>query len=147
MNWKRIVTGGLLAGVVLNVGEFAIEPLLGQHMETFFKRLGLAVPGEATMAALAGGAFVIGIVTVWFYAAIRPRYGAGPRTAIVAGIAVWLLSCLLPNLSLYAFGIIGDASLFWLWSLWPLVETVLASLAGAWVYREREERAALAARA
>ena len=149
MNWKRIILGGLVAGLVLNVGEFVIEPLMGRHMETFFSRLGLPVPGESAMIALAGGAFLIGIITVWLYAAIRPRYGAGAQTAICAGITVWLLSCLLPNVALYAFGVIGSASLFWLWSVWPLVESVVAALAGAWLYRERpdETHVTVAARA
>jgi hypothetical protein len=149
MNWKRIILGGLVAGLVLNVGEFAIEPLLGQHMETFFSRLGLPAPGESAMLAIAGGAFLLGIITVWLYAAIRPRYGPGAQTAICAGITVWLLSCLLPNVALYAFGVIGGATLFWIWTLWPLAESVIAALIGARIYRERpdERRAAVTVRA
>jgi len=145
MNWKRIIGGGLLAGLVINVGEFGIEPLMGSQMETFFQRLGLPVPGESVMGALAVSAFFLGVVSIWLYAAIRPRYGAGVRTAIVAGIAVWALSCLFPNVALFAFGLIGSARLFWLWTLWPLVETVLATVAGAWVYREGHSAVAAAA--
>lgn len=26
INWKRTITGGLLAGLVMNIGEFAVEP-------------------------------------------------------------------------------------------------------------------------
>jgi len=147
MNWKRIVTGGLLAGLVINLGEFGIEPLMGTQTEAFFQRLGLPTPGESVMGALAASAFVLGVVSIWLYAAIRPRYGAGVRTAIVAGVAVWALSCLLPNVALFAFGLIGSVRLFWLWTLWPLVETVLATLAGAWVYREAERRVTAAAAA
>ena len=33
-------------------------------------------------------------VTVWLYAAIRPRFGPGPKTAICAGLIVWGLSYL-----------------------------------------------------
>ena len=138
MNWKRVVTGGLLAGLVINLGEFGIEPMMGTQLETFFQRLGLPAPGESVMAALALSAFALGVVAIWLYAAIRPRYGAGVRTAIVAGVAVWALSCLLPNVAMFAFGLIGTARLFWLWTTWPLVETVLATVAGAWVYREAE---------
>ena len=38
--------------------------------------------------------FLIGIFIIWLYAAIRPRYGAGPETAIITGLAVWFI-CLL----------------------------------------------------
>ena len=34
----------------------------------------------------------LGIAAVWLYAAIRPRYGAGPRTAVIAGLAVWVMA-------------------------------------------------------
>lgn len=140
INWKRVVAGGLVAGIALNVGEFAIEPLMGPQMEVFFKRLGLPMPGEPAMAAFAVTAMLLGIVSVWLYAAIRPRYGAGPRAAVIAGVAVWALSCVFPNIAMYVFGLF-DARLFWFSTLWPLVETVLATLAGAWVYREASVRA------
>jgi hypothetical protein len=136
MNWKRILGGGLLAGLIINLGEFGIEPLMGSQMETFFQRLGLPTPGESTMGALALSAFGLGVVAMWLYAAIRPRYGGGVRTAVVAGVAVWALSCFFPNVAMLAFGLIGSTRLFVLWTLWPLVETVLATVAGAWVYRE-----------
>lgn len=140
MNWKRIIGGGLLAGLVLNLGEFGIEPLMGSRTEEFFRRLGLPTPPESVMGLLAVGAFVLGIMSVWLYAAIRPRYGGGASTAAIAGVAVWALSCLLPNATMYAFGLIGSASLFWLWTLWPLVESVGSTMAGAWVYREADEQ-------
>jgi hypothetical protein len=142
MNWKRIITGGLLAGLVLNVGEFVAEPLMGSMTKDFFDHLGLPVPGESAMVVFALSAFALGIVTVWLYAAIRPRYGAGLRTAAIAGGAVWALSCLFPNIAMYLFGLYG-ARLFWFATLWPLVETVVAAIAGAWVYREHSVRHAV----
>ena len=112
---------------------------MGAKIEEFFRRLGLPTPPESVMALLAIGAFVLGIIAVWLYAAIRPRYGSGASTAAIAGIAVWALSCLLPNATMYAFGLIGSASLFWLWTLWPLLESVVSTIVGAWIYREADE--------
>jgi hypothetical protein len=40
--------------------------------------------------------FVAGIVTIWLYAAVRPRLGAGPGTAIIIAIPVWILASLMP---------------------------------------------------
>jgi hypothetical protein len=34
--------------------------------------------------------FLVGIFAVWLYAAIRPRYGDGPKTALCAGAVVWV---------------------------------------------------------
>src|SRR5438552_15041588 len=36
--------------------------------------------------------FVQGIATVCLYAAIRPRFGAGPSTAAIAALSVWFLT-------------------------------------------------------
>src|ERR1022692_4260888 len=41
--------------------------------------------------------FAAGIIAVWLYAAMRPRFGPGPRTAIRAGAAVWLLAHAMAN--------------------------------------------------
>ena len=133
MNWKRITTGGLLAGLVINVLEIALEPLMGSQMEEFFTRLRLPNPGESVMIAFALTSLVLGILTVWLYAAIEPRYGPSKGTAVRAGTVVWALSCLLPNIVLYAMGVLVGP-LFWLATICPLVESILASLAGAWVY-------------
>jgi hypothetical protein len=79
--------------------------------------------------------FALGIGAVWLYAAIRPRFGAGAKTAAIAGVAVWLLS--------FTWGILGDALMQFLPGriaaiglVWSFVEVMLASIAGAWLYRE-----------
>lgn len=59
-------------------------------------------------------------------------------------MTVWTLLCLLPNITLYAFGVF-DTALFWFASAWPLVETVVATIAGAKVYREAPGIGAMAA--
>ena len=34
--------------------------------------------------------FLFGILIVWTYAAMRPRFGPGPKTALIAGITLYL---------------------------------------------------------
>ena len=43
--------------------------------------------------------FLIGLFAGWLYAAIRPRYGAGPKTALCAGLFVWFLGYLLTSVT------------------------------------------------
>lgn len=62
---------------------------------------------------------VEGIVAVWLYAVIRPRYGPGPKTALLAGFTVWLVGWLIPTLSAIPL------NLFPLW--------VLLVVPGAWL--------------
>lgn len=76
----------------------------------------------------------LGVLTVWLYASLAAHYGAGATTALLAAGLVWLLSCALPNVVLNA--LIGmPARLFWIWTLWPAAEMVVAGLIGARLYR------------
>ena len=142
MDQKRIVLGGLGAALVMMVGEFAVEPLFSSMQERFFSRLGLPLPGESAMIWLAVTLLVLGYVTVCMYAEFSFRSGAGFGIAAATGALVWLLSCFLPNVTLYTFGVV-DRQFFLLTSAWPLVEIVVATVVGAAIHdRKRARRAA-----
>ena len=84
--------------------------------------------------------FLLGIAAVWVYAAIRTRYGPGSNTAIRAGLAAWALAVFLPNLGNYPLGLF-PARLLVISTVVALVEIVVATLAGAWLYKEKEMEA------
>ena len=95
INASKVVVGGLAAGLVANlIGYVAFGLLLGPRMDAEAAAVAPALAGRG----MSGGAiatqvvfsFIIGILVVWLYAAMRPRFGAGPRTAIYAGLVVWL---------------------------------------------------------
>ena len=89
-----------------------------------------------------------GIFAVWLYAAIRPRYGTGPKTAITAGLALWVGGVLLPNVGFMSVNGLFPANLTIMTTLGGIVECVAAALAGAAVYKESAESArSMAARA
>ena len=79
---------------------------------------------------------VSGIVAVWIYAAIRPRFGAGPTTAIYAGLSVWVVGALLPNLSFMCFAGLFSRHLTLYTTLGALFELVTGTVAGAALYKE-----------
>ena len=140
INLSRVILGGIVAGIVYDILDFLIDNLwLGGRWASGFKvlgRSGTVTQGQAVEFSLIGIAG--GILAVWLYAAIRPRFGAGVRTAVRAGIAVWLLSFLLPNLSfMYVSGLFGRRLAVYT-TLGALVEVVLGTLAGAALYREAE---------
>lgn len=136
INFPRVLLGGLVAGLVLNIGEFLLnDVILGAQMKEFFTRLRLPDPGGSFLAVAVILTFVIGVVIVWVYAAIRPRLGAGPKTAICAGVIAWIFVCVytgvINGMILQVptnFMIIGIA--------WCFVEYVVAAIAGAWLYKE-----------
>jgi hypothetical protein len=134
MRWNRIVAAGLLAGIVLVAFEAASEPLFRGQMEALFSRLGLPMPGPTAMLARVGALLALGIGTVWLYGSLEPRYGRGTRTAVVAGVAVWALTCLFASFVMYSFGIF-PAQFFLMSATYSLPQAVASAMAGAWLYR------------
>src|SRR5438105_2546234 len=91
INFGRVLLGGIVAGFILNVGEWVLNGIvLKSTMDTFFKRCGIPQPGNHFLVIAIAITFVLGIVLVLGYAAIRPRFGAGPKTAIIAAVFPWL---------------------------------------------------------
>jgi xanthosine utilization system XapX-like protein len=79
---------------------------------------------------------VYGILVVWLYAMIRPRYGAGPKTAACAGLVAWAIGALLPNASLMSVAGLFPSNLTVMTTAAAIVESVVAALAGAALYKE-----------
>ncbi|HZS09562.1 MAG TPA: hypothetical protein VFD58_32340 [Blastocatellia bacterium] len=136
INWSRIILGGLLAGLIMNVGEFVLNVVLfAKELEEATRKLNLPPPGGDFIAKAVVLVFITGIVAVLVYAAIRPRFGAGPKTAVIAGVIVWLLAYVYQGLLSAAMGMF-PLSLTLIGLAWGLVEVTLATLAGAWLYKE-----------
>ena len=138
INHMRVLMGGVVAGLVINVGEFILNgPILGEMIEADLANLGLGAPTGSDIAIFVTHGFVIGIIAVSLYAAIRPRFGAGPGTAVKAGVMVWVLvwsTFLAMNATMDLF----SDSVQWITMAWGAVEMPLATVAGAWLYQEAE---------
>lgn len=136
INLGRVILGGLLAGLVINIGETILNvPLLGEQMDAAMRERGLEPVAGGAIAAFVLMAFGLGIVAVWIYAAIRPRMGPGPKTAICAGLVVWALAYLYPTLGMVTMDLF-PTSLALVALVWGLFEAPLATVAGAWLYKE-----------
>jgi len=136
MNWGRVVLCGIVAGTVYTIlgvflSYFALQ-------ETGFVQANLTGYRRAPWNILSN--FILnlmaGVWTIWLYASIRPRYGPGLKTAVMAGVAAWLLiivivvqlaSVQVIPLPLRAL-VIPAAAFLLVW--------VVASVVGAWQYKE-----------
>jgi hypothetical protein len=136
INLGRVLLGGLVAGLVMNIGEWLLnEKVLATEMAEFFKRCGFPMPGTNFLVIAVAITFVLGIVIVFGYAAIRPRFGPGPKTAIVAGLFVWFCVVVFQNVIAAGLGMVPTNVLAIVLG-WELVEYLLAALIGAWLYKE-----------
>lgn len=136
IDMKRVLLGGLVAGLVLNVVDYVLYGvLLAGDFEAALQALGR---GPITSSAI--GWFILldflyGIVLVYLYAAIRPRFGPGPGTAVRAGLILWVAAVLLHSLAEAQIGLFPQR-LYVIGTLVGLVVLPLAAMAGAWLYRE-----------
>ena len=135
LNWRRIFAGGILAGLVASLVYvpyyFACRDELARVV------VSRQLPSDWLGREFAYGAVAmpsIGILCVWLYAAIRPRFGSGPRAAVIAAVVFWGIT-LLAEAAYQALGL-------WPWWLFAvnkltdLAAITLGTLAGAYLYKE-----------
>jgi len=140
INWGRVALGGVLWFVVYGLlGAAAASLYLVREGREAFEQLGLRVVSHLDTPGFFAFVLVLtlvsGIFSIWFYAAIRPRYGPGPKTAVGAGFAMWMIAHLFPGL--YWGQLLGlPIRLVGLNEVTTLVAVVVATLAGAWLYQE-----------
>lgn len=127
VNIQRILTGGVLAGSVIVIGETARNAV--------FTDATPASGGSMPLAVFILRGVSLGLLCLLLYAAVRPRLGAGPKTAVTAGILVFLVGTLFPpfGLTMQAF---APAQLLLETIIWNAIQLPLATVAGAWLYRE-----------
>ena len=136
INFGRVLLGGLVAGLILNIGEYLLnDKVLATQMAEMFRRCGFPKPGTNFIVIAVVITFVLGIVLVAGYAAIRPRFGAGPKTAIIAGLFAWFGVVVYNNVIVVGLGM-EPTNVFALVLVWELVEYLLAAMVGAWLYKE-----------
>jgi hypothetical protein len=146
INWGRVIGGGLVAGLVINLVEFLVNGLwLAADWAAAMRALGKSGDsGAAQMVVFILWGFGMGVFAVWLYAAIRPRFGPGPMTAYTAAVAAWVPGYLMANIPPAVFGmfpvrlmLIGIAA--------GLVEVIVGTQLGGWIYCEETAPKARAA--
>jgi len=141
INWRRVLMCGSGAGLAWSFLSLPLLILFGGEIIEAVPRPLVTVGriGSFTLNAVAG------IWAVWLYAAIRPRYGAGPKTAAIAGFSWWLIATIAtwPWVDL---GFIRFRDLVGL-IIASLPTLIAVTMVGAWSYREEDPPRAFASTA
>jgi hypothetical protein len=137
INWGRVVAGGLTAAVIAFFSDgFLHEKLVGADWSAVYAALGVAEPEHDASGLAHFAIFELGrgLVSILLYVLMRAHFGAGPRTAALAGVAAW-----------FAFSVTGPAQFvplgFYSNALWvkvaafQLVSSIAAAMAGAALYK------------
>lgn len=138
INTGRLIVSGLVSGVVGNVIDgVANSTVMAPEMQDLTKRFGMDPAMAQSFAAAVPWIvvdFIFGFVMIFTYVAIRPRFGAGPKTAMIAAFLPFLAT----SAVVYGFTSMGMMSMpaFWTGTFEALVSTQIAALAGAALYKE-----------
>ena len=136
MNWGRVVLCGFLTGIVWGVLYAIALPLVGRDFLTALPGFRGHFPGTSAgmRAIVMMWPLVLGISTMWLYAAIRPRYGPGPKTAALAGFAVWFFGSWVDAVWAAMGAVPLEALVGPVAASLPIV--LVAAVVGAWPYKE-----------
>ncbi|MGA3035320.1 MAG: hypothetical protein ABSD70_18700 [Terracidiphilus sp.] len=137
INVARLILGGIVAGIVGDVLDYLVDglilaPMWNGQLSTW----GRPPFSCSQIAWYMTFGIITGLVGIWIYAGIRPRFGPGVKTAIYAGVAVWIIGFLLPNFALMWVPHFFSGHLTAYTTLGALFECVIGTIAGAAVYKE-----------
>jgi hypothetical protein len=139
INTSKVLIGGIAAGVVMNVIDFVSNTyILGARMkaesDAFKPGMSDQMMSGSSIAGYIVMDFVLAILLVWTYAAIRPRFGPGIKTATYAAVLFWLLA----GIFMSGFMHMGmmSAGLWWAFAFIGLVNFWVSAWVGARLYSE-----------
>jgi hypothetical protein len=136
INWGRVLLGGLLAGVIINIFEYVTNGvILAKRWNAAMEALGRPGMTSTAIAYLIIGSFILGIGAIWVYAIARPRFGPGAKTALCTAVGYWIFAYALPNFETAGMHLFPRRLLL-AGTIVGLAELLVASLAGAAVYKE-----------
>jgi len=137
MSAKHVLIGGITAGAILYGCDWVVNNYLlndlWRHLAQTHDVDMEVMAGRTTFIVSIGVDLVFGLLLAWIYAAIRPRLGPGPSTAVIASLVVYLIAAL----EFAAFG-----GWFVPWDMFlrstvlSLVTFLLAGLVAGKVYQE-----------
>jgi hypothetical protein len=145
INWGRLILGGLIAAIIMFLTDgFIHEQLVNADWKAVYAGLGAVEPDAHGSSMIYFALFELGrgFISMLLYATMRAYFGAGPKTAAIAGVAGWI-----------AFSLTGPAQFiplgFFSHALWlkvgalHLATSIVATMLGALVYKDAAEPAAV----
>jgi hypothetical protein len=137
VNWTRFTVGVLIAAAILLVSDSILhQRVVTSLWHAVYDNLGAAPPDHSGSGIIWFALYETGrgFLAMFLYVLLRPRLGAGVRTAAWAGLVTWSAFSLAGPAQLVPIGFSG-ATLWASIAAWQLVFTIIAAIAGAAIYR------------
>ena len=134
INWTRVFLCGLLAGGVWTLLSVTLLVFVGGDFLAAALNDRQSAPSGGVHLFLLFSNLAAGVWAMWLYTAIRPSYGPGPKTAVVAGLAWWVIVSVQSAKWVALLSVPPAAVLAPLAATLPAI--IVATLAGAWFYEK-----------
>lgn len=141
INTVRVVAGGLVAGVIRLIGggimqRFALAPVFEQEIRRNHPDLLATMQSGSAMAEMTALNLLMGITTIYIYAAMRPRFESRLASALSAGSATWCIAalnwCVAAVMGLFSWGHVAlEAGI-------TLITVLIATYVGSMIYPESD---------
>ena len=132
----RVVVGGIVAGIICDIFEYVLNGIvLRTQWNTISTTHSLPMIGMNEIVIFNILGLVTGIAAVWAYASMRPRFGAGPKTATYAALLIWVVGYLIPDIFQTVSGLV-PLNMMLTMAVVGLAEIIVATIAGAYLYKE-----------
>jgi hypothetical protein len=138
INWGRLFLGSLIAAIIMFVTDGLIhETILKADWRALYTALRATEPEGhgSNMVYFALFELGRGFTAMMFYATMRAFFGAGPKTAALAGIVGWIAFSLTGPVQFIPLGFFSNA--LWLKvAVIHLIVSIIATIAGAALYKD-----------
>jgi len=143
INWGRLMLGTLIAAIIMFASDGLVhETIAKADWKAIYSGLRAAEPEPHGTSMAYFAVFELGraFTSMLFYATMRTLFGAGPKTAVLAGIAGWIAFSLTGPVQFIPLGFFSNA-------LWlkvgavHLVTSIIATIAGAALYKDARKPA------
>jgi hypothetical protein len=137
INTGTVVVGGIAGAVILNVVDYLVNGMwLATRWAAQAAKLNpnLNMMSSNSIAGYVVMDVILAMMIVWLYAAMRPRFGPGSRTAMLAALFVWAVSAVFN--SMFVIGGMYSLKLICASSAGTLVGMLAAGYVGGMLYKE-----------
>lgn len=135
---KRVILGGLIAGIVDCFFTFQLDGAFFHYFTWPALFQGKVHIGSDDFTGLLILGLVGGILSMWVYAAIRPRFGAGVKTATIAGVTTFVIGTLMRNIFVVTFFEKIDKHAWMYATIGAFFVVPISTIAGAYFYKDKE---------
>ena len=143
INWGRLFLGSLIAAIIMFVTDgFMHETITRGDWNAVYDGLGARTPEAHTTSMIYFAIFELGrgFTAMLFYVLMRAFFGAGPKTAVLAGIVGWIAFSLTGPAQFIPLGFFSNALWLKVGAI-HLVTSIIATIAGAALYKDEARRA------